>query len=265
MTIDSKVELITEGENLLGNLELLDPISSWQTGAEVFKDWQAGAKVIGVNTANMTYYRIDSGDALIDLVDREGNLFLDDRFRKDTYTGIRDNAFFFLTPEMKKQVMDTAITPKKSAQVKYSELNVKTDNCGPAYCYIEANDDNTDGEKRLFAAAYGKENPGNGRRFYLLRENVVKAQLRGREGDMFARACYLDNDLNFSADDRDINNAYGGVRGVRRVVVAEGDEAKKVEYNNALDIVTGNPEMLTPDNAPRLANLLTQYLSRQKQ
>jgi len=179
----------------------------------------------------MTYYRIDSGDALIDLVDREGNLFLDDRFRKDTYTGIRDNAFFFLTPEMKKQVMDTAITPKKSAQVKYSELNVKTDNCGPAYCYIEANDDNTDGEKRLFAAAYGKENPGNGRRFYLLRENVVKAQLRGREGDMFARACYLDNDLNFSADDRDINNAYGGVRGVRRVVAAEGGAAETLGVN----------------------------------
>jgi hypothetical protein len=62
---------------------------------------------------------------------------------------------------------------------------------------------------------------------YLLREDVVRAQLEGKgEDDVIARACYFGDLHFFYANDRDIGNDLSAVRGVRRGSVAEGDGQK---------------------------------------
>ena len=92
-TIDAVVERVSEGGNLLASLALIEP-GTWQISQEVFRDWQNGARVEGVTTANLGIYRIVNGEVVFDLLGREGNLFVDERFRKDTYKGILSNDLF---------------------------------------------------------------------------------------------------------------------------------------------------------------------------
>ena len=214
-SIEGIIERVSEGGNLLVNLVLID-INTWQTSQEVWKAWQSGVKAEGVNTANMGIYRLVDGEVVFDFLGKQGNLFMDDRFQKDTYNGILRNDFFLLPYAMKQHVM-SAINGNASLTMRYPGLNLKTEDCVADYCFIESSGSNTDEEKKLFNGVYGVENPGNGRKIYLLRQNVVEAQLKDKPTELIARACYLINDHNFVAEDRFINSYDSAVRGVRRV------------------------------------------------
>ena len=214
-SIEGIIERVSESENLLANLALID-INTWQTSQEVWNAWQSGVKAEGVNTANMGIYRLVDGEVVFDFLGKQGNLFMDDRFQKDTYNGILRNDFFLLPYAMKQHVM-SAINGNASLTVRYSGLRLETKNCNENYCFIESSGSNTDEEKKLFNGVYGVENPGNGKKIYLLRQNVVEAQLKDKPTELIARACYLINDHNFVAEDRFINSYDSAVRGVRRV------------------------------------------------
>ncbi len=220
MTLDAVVERIVDGGNLLENLGLLANITTWQTSSEVFRAWQEGAPVQGVNTANLAVYRMVDGEAVFDLLGKTGNPFMDDRFREDAYHGIVITEFFSPQGEMKEEVL-SAIHAGESTTVRYSELQVKTDGCSENYGYIEFGKGNTDAEKLLFSAVYGTENPGHGKKIYLLRESVVQSKLKDRADDVVARACYLDNDQCFNAYDRGIDLHCSAVRGVHLVVPSQ--------------------------------------------
>src|SRR3989344_8487193 len=213
-TIDAVVERVSEGGNLLANLALIVP-ATWQTSQEVFRDWQRGAPVHGVNTANLGIYRIVNGEVVFDLLGREGNLFVDERFRKDTYKGILSNDFFVLPEEMGAHVMD-AIKGGHAVSVRYSGLKTVT-TCGYHHCYVESGEGNTDEDKKLFTGVYDLENPGEGKKIFLLREKVVKSQLKKNKDEFIARACYLDDGHNFCAYVRYVNDYDCAVRGVSRV------------------------------------------------
>ena len=231
MTLDTVVERIADGRNLLENLALID-INTWQTSQEVWQAWQKGAPVQGVNSANMGIYRLVNGKAVFNLLGKAGNLFMDSKFQEDVYNGILGNEFFFPQGEM-KQLVQSAIGAKPSATINYSGLNVKTEGCGSNYGYVQASGKNTAEEKKLFSAVYGTDNPGDGKRVYLLRKNVVKKQLKSKKDDVVARACYFYYNQNFDADDRSINSDRSAVRGVRRREVAVGDDAQKGVYRTA--------------------------------
>ncbi len=229
MTIDavveSRVERVADGINLLDNLGLID-INTWQNSQEVFKAWQDGAAVKGVNTANLAVYRLEDDEAVFKLLGREGNPFIDESLRKDAYNGILGNKYFVPQGPMKDKIKSA----KPLVTVRYSGLTIKIDGCeGTNYGYVVFDGNNNAEEKKLFNAVYGTDNPGIGKRIYLLRKNVVKVQLKNKkEDDLVARACYLDNDQSFIADDRDIDIYVSAVRGVRLDSVAEGDEPKEV-------------------------------------
>ena len=211
-TIDKVVERVSEGRNLLGNLALID-VNTWETSQEVYKAWQSGVAVKGVNTANLAVYRFVDGKVVFNLLGHEGNPFVEERFRKDVYNGILLNEFFMPQGEMKEHVM-AAINAGQSVEINYSGLNTKTEDCSESYCFIEFNGNNPDEEKRLFSGVYGVENIEDGKRIYLLRENIVKQQLDERPDDLVVRACYLNSYRNFNAGDRLINYHYSAVRGV---------------------------------------------------
>ena len=154
-----RAERISEGGNLLANLKLLDSIDTWETSQEVFKAWRDGASIEGVSTANMGIYRLEGDDVVFDLFGKEGNLFVDEGFQQDTYSGIVSNDFFFPTDPMKSHVM-AVIGAGKSVTVKYSQLRIKTKDCGENYGYVEFDGNNNDEEKKLFNAVYGTDNPG---------------------------------------------------------------------------------------------------------
>ncbi len=231
MTIDRLIESVMGGKNFLANLALID-ISTWQTSQEVYRAWQNGVPVQGVNTANMGIYQLVNGEPVFDLLGREGNPFVDKRFREEVYHGIQgilaDKAFFFPSEAMKEHIL-AAINAGRSARVCYSGLRIQTKDCGSDYRFVEVDGENTREEKKLFVAVYGTKNPGNGKRIYLLREDVVMSQLKGKEeDDVIARACYFNDSPYFLADVRYINDYFSIVRGVRRGNIAEGD-AKKIE------------------------------------
>ena len=70
MSIDAVVERVSEGGNLLASLALIEP-GTWQISQEVFRDWQNGARVEGVNTANLGIYRLVDGEVVFDLLGRK--------------------------------------------------------------------------------------------------------------------------------------------------------------------------------------------------
>src|SRR3989338_8014682 len=102
-SIEGIIERVSEGGNLLVNLVLID-INTWQTSQEVWKAWQSGVKAEGVNTANMGIYRLVDNEVVFDLLGKQGNLFMDDRFQEDTYNGILQYDFFLLPYAMKQQI-----------------------------------------------------------------------------------------------------------------------------------------------------------------
>ncbi len=223
MTIDSvvgKVERVSDSGNLLGNLKLID-IKTWQTSQEVYKDWQNGDSSIviaDVNTANMGIYRLVNREPVFYLLGREGNPFVDEKFRKDAYRGIVHNYFFFPSGAMKEHIL-AAIHTGQSATVHYSGLRVKSQNCGPHHFYVEVDGKNTGEEEKLFVAVYGIKNPGNGKSVcvHLLSGDDVRAQLKGKkEDDVIVRACYFNGSKYFDADGRHFVCYYGVVRGVRK-------------------------------------------------
>lgn len=223
-----KIERIADGGNLLENLLLIVP-QSWQTSQEVFADWQAGAPVQGVNTANLAVYRLVDGKPVFDLLAREGNLFLDDKFRKEVYNGISSQEFFIPSGDMLEHLM-SAITGGKAVEVPYSGLNLKTENCIENYGFVESDANNKPDEKKLISGVYGAENPGNGKKIYLLRPDKIKTVLGHNVDSAVVRACYFNDHQGFYAIDGDILNANSAVRGVRRVNVAEDDAQKNVDY-----------------------------------
>lgn len=256
-----KVERIAEGKNLLENILLLEPLT-WQTSQEVFRDWQAGAKVIGVNTANLGIYRLIDGEPVFDLLPREGNLFLDDRFRQRVYDGIISQDFFVLPEDMLEHVM-SAINTGKAVEVPYSGLNLITEGCNPNYGYVKVSKGNTPAEETLISGVYGVKNPGHGKRVYLLRPNVVKKALKKNPQGAVARACYFSGSQDFDAIGRGIGSISSAVRGVRLVEVAGGDARKK--YDAAYNLIIQQSDMLRPQQAAGLANVVAAYLSKQKQ
>ncbi|MBI2135914.1 hypothetical protein HYU06_02500 [Candidatus Woesearchaeota archaeon] len=248
MTIDAvverKVERVADSENLLNNLGLIDA-ATWETSQEVFKAWQNGATDKGVYTANLAVYRLENGEAVFELLGREGNPFMDEAFRVDAYNGIRYNKFFFPQGEMKKLI----ISAKPLVTVRYSGLILQIKDCGENYGYVEFNGKNTAEEKKLFKGVYGTElfkevdgtdNHGNGKRVYrkrvdLLRESVVKAQLEDKADEVIVRTCYFYYGRNFIADDRYVVIHGGAVRGVRLGNVAEDDGQTNVQAERKQD------------------------------
>lgn len=196
MTIDAVVERkerVADGGNLLANLALINP-KTWETSDEVFSAWQSGVPVEGVNTANLAVYRLEDGKAVFELLGREGNPFLDETLREEAYNGILQNEFFVPQGAMKDKIKAT----KKQVTLRYSELKIKTDGCeGTNYGYVVFDGKNNAEEKKLFNAVYGTDNPGIGKIIYLLRQDVVGAQLKNKPADLVARACCLDYDQGF--------------------------------------------------------------------
>lgn len=266
MTIDSIVERVADGGNLLGNLALID-VSTWEDSVEAFK-----ARDFGVNTANMGIYRLVDGKAVFDFLGKPGNLFIDERFRRDAYSGILNNEFFLPQAEMKEHVM-SAINSGNSVQVNYSGLNLKTEGCRPNNCYVEVSNNNTDEEKKLIRAVYGTETPGIGKQIFLLREEVVKAQLKDKEDELIARACYFGGSQGFGANGWGISGYGSAVRGVRLDRVGEAG-AQKIE----IDYASLNKQLQRPDfdpvqlggtlsstSAGNIAQSIAVYCARQKQ
>lgn len=267
-----KVERVGDGGNLLGNLARID-IATWETSQEVFKAQQGGASVQGVNTANMGIYTLVNGKAVFDFLGKEGNLFIDEKFREDAYNGILENEFFFPQGAMKQHVL-SAILAKQSVTINYSGLKIKTNDCGLSYGYIEVGKKNTPEEEKLFFAIYGTSNIGDGKKVYLLRKNVIKEQLQERKNDFIARACYFDNVQDFGAGDGNVDDYYSAVRGVRLEKVAEGDalqnparetEQANLDYNSALNVVLKNPVRTEKDAASLLAKVTQFYQKQAKQ
>ncbi len=257
MGIDVVVERIVEGGNLLNNLDLLKDIMSWQTSQEVFAAWQAGASVEVVNTANMGIYRLVNGNVVFDFLGKEGNLFIDERFRKDAYNGIVGANFFFPRDEMKSHVL-SAINKGESVQIDYSGLRLKTKGCGEDYSYVQVNDNNTSEEEKLIRGVYGTEHPGNGKKVYLLGKNVVKNQLQKRKNDFIARACYFYGNQSFNASVRYFGNYCSAVCGVRRGEVAEGDAKKSNPLADAYVIVLSGVNNLRGNQVLELYTALQQ-------
>jgi hypothetical protein len=210
MTIESIVERVYEGGNLLANLAMID-VTTWQTSQQVYKAWQEGAAIEGVNTANLPVYKIVDDEVVFNLLGHDGNLFVDERFREAVYNGILKKGYFMLEGNMNDYVV-AAIEGGKSLETKYSKLNTETDGCSPSRCFIEACKDNTDEEKKLFKGVYGFENPGNGSKIYLFRENFVRAQLNEKPDDLIVGACFFRD--SFNNDDRYLNHGSSAVRGV---------------------------------------------------
>ncbi|HLC90719.1 MAG TPA: hypothetical protein VJI15_03035 [Candidatus Nanoarchaeia archaeon] len=218
MTIDPVVGRIADGRNLLENLSLLADVATWQTSQEVWKAWQDGAPIEGVNTANLAVYRLVEGEAVVDILGREGNPFVDPRLREDVYHGIVRNQFFVPQGEMKEHVV-SAIRARQSATIRYSGLHLRNDYSSSTYGYIQAGVENTTEEKKLFSAVYGTDIPCDGIFLSLFKENIVQEQLQNRSEDIFVRACYFGYLQTFNAGDRFINNNRSAIRGVRREVL----------------------------------------------
>ena len=264
MSIDAVIKRVSEGGDLLANLALIVP-ATWQTSKEVFRDWRNGALVQGVNTANLGIYRIVNGEVVFDLLSREGNLFVDERFRKSAYWGILRNDFFILPEEMRAHVMD-AIKGGHTVSVRYSGLRTMTEGCGDHYCYVESGEGNTVEGEKLSTGVYDMSNPGDGKKIFLLRENVVKSQLKRNKEGLVARACYIYGNRDFFAIYLDIDY-YGAVRGVRRV--AESDARKPEDkYVTSFNTLLSNPQeaaqKMTPDIAAGITRLLTAYNKRNR-
>lgn len=228
-TIPRMVERIAEG-NLVQCLAEVDPIETWETPQEVWRAWQSGVPVQGVNTASLSVGRLVDGQPVFNLLAREGNLFIPEKYRQKTYDGIVGNDFFVLSPkgdtsDMFDYVM-AAIKAGNSVEVPYSGLTVLTKGCGPTYGYVLVGGNNTTDEKRLVHGVYG-ENPGNGKQIYLLRKEAVQNALKSNPEGMVVRACWFYYIQDFGAYDRIIYYLDSAVRGVRRIV-AEGDAQKLV-------------------------------------
>ena len=216
MAIDEVVEKVNEGGNLLANLALIKP-ETWEDSVQVFK-----ARDFVVITANMAIYKLVDGELVFELLGKEGNPFMDETLRKDAYNGIVKYGFFFPQSAMKEHIK----AAKALVTVRYSGLRLKTKDCSENCAYVKFNGKNNDEEKKLFNGVYGTDNLRNGTTVYLLRENVVEAQLRNRNDELIARACYFDDDRAFYADVSCIDHLVSAVRWVRRVKVAEGDAQK---------------------------------------
>ncbi len=228
MTIDAvverKVERVADGRNLLNNLNLINA-ATWETSDEVFKAWQDGAAIEGVNTANLAVYGLEDDEAVFELLGREGNPFMDESLRKDAYNGILQNEFFVPQGAMKDEIK--AAKPLVTT-IRYSELTIKTDGCESTnFGYVIFDGKNTDGDKKLFNAVYGTDNLGLGKRIYLLRKDVVEVQLKNRKDDLIVRACYFYDYQSFIANDWFIGGFSSAVRGVRLDSVAKGNELKE--------------------------------------
>ena len=194
---------------------------------------------------------------MFDLLGREGNLFVDERFRKSAYDGILRNDFFILPEEMRAHVMD-AIKGGHTVSVQYSGLRTMTNGCGDYYCYVESGEGNTDEDKKLFTGVYGRSNPGDGKQIFLLREKVVRSQLKKNKEGLVARACYLGGDQYFGAYDRNFYICNGAVRGVSRV--AEGDAQKDKVMGAYQTLIATPPHELTKLMVEGLSKLVTNYL-----
>ncbi|MBI5389155.1 hypothetical protein HZB01_02115 [Candidatus Woesearchaeota archaeon] len=215
MTINEIVERVADGGNLLENLRRIKP-GSWQTASRVYAAWNVGVPIEGVYVNLMAGYGKESNDqAIFSLYGPDGNLLADERFQEAAYNGILNDGFFIPSRKMKMHV--TSVAPL--VMVNYSDLHVKTEGCSETYGFIEALDENTVEEKCVLKAVYGSENPGKGKRVYLLRENVVLEQLKNRDhDDLIVRACDLYNDHIFDADRRYLSSPSCAVRGIRRDV-----------------------------------------------
>ena len=140
MTIDAvverKVERVADGGNLLENVKLIHP-DSWENSQEVFKAWENGAPVKGVNTANLAVYRLEKDpntgedEAVFELLGREGNPLMDETLRKEAYNGILLNEFFLPQGTMKDQ-----IKAAKKTTISYSRLRIKTYGCDDNFGYF---------------------------------------------------------------------------------------------------------------------------------
>ncbi len=222
MTLDAVVERVLNSGNLLNNLGRID-VATWETSQEVFKAWQSGVPVNVVNTANLGVYRLEDDNVVFELFGREGNPFVDKTMREGVYNGIWQNEFFFPQRAMKDKIKSA----KPLVTVRYSGLRLKTKDCITNYAYVEFDGKNTDEEKELFNAVYGTDNPGIGKRIYLLTKDVVEVQLKNKKNDLIARACFLDVNQNVYPIDRGTYFLSGAVRGVRLDSVAKGDKLQK--------------------------------------
>ncbi|PIY60654.1 hypothetical protein COY95_00645, partial [Candidatus Woesearchaeota archaeon CG_4_10_14_0_8_um_filter_47_5] len=194
---------------------LIQP-GSWLTASEVFEAWQAGAPVESAATVNMAIYGLAGNEVVLYLLGKEGNLFTDERFRIEAYNNLFYNSFpstpfppeFFILPPPMKQYVLEAIHAEKSTTVRYSGLQIKLipplGSKEIPYGYVEVGTNNTPEEKRLIQAVFGPETPGDGRKIYILRGEVIKQQLEGNPDDLIARVCAFSDDgvmykANFSA------------------------------------------------------------------
>lgn len=194
-TIDNILAAFSVG-NLLYNLELID-INTWLTSLEVCKRifHHHGLFVFNddVITANMGIYRLVGDEVVFDLLERKGNLYLDQRFRKDAYLGMQmaysdkrqegagaiscgHKTDFFILPKAMKQHVMAAINGGASSTVHYSGLRLKSEgysiysemagtwinvaNDCDRICYYVGDDGNaTQEEKKLFQGVFGTKNP----------------------------------------------------------------------------------------------------------
>lgn len=209
MPLDDAVERVIKAKTLLGCLAIIDS-TTWKTSEEVFKIWQRGAPVERVNTANLAVYRLIDGEAVFNLLGREGNPFCDERFQKEAYDCIGRMRYFFPSETMKEYILGAI---SADATVHYSGLDLSSPipewpehlkKSGPDYEFVTVNRKNKPEEKKLFEAVYGTKNPGKGKKVMLLRKDIVQKMLDADKDRLIVRGCYFSDDQDFVAIDRPI-------------------------------------------------------------
>src|SRR3989344_6718014 len=92
--VSRNLERISEGGNLLRNLELLDDATTWKTAEEAFAASKQGVSIEDICTNNLGIYRLVDNKPVFNLLGRESNPFMEERFRRSLYQGILNTDFF---------------------------------------------------------------------------------------------------------------------------------------------------------------------------
>jgi len=214
--VSRNLERISEGGNLLRNLELLDDATTWKTAEEAFAASKQGVSIEDICTNNLGIYRLVDNKPVFNLLGRESNPFMEERFRRSLYQGILNTDFFSPSGEMKEYLL-VVLRSGASTYINYSELRCKSDSIRKLSLYVETNAKNTPEEKKLFHAVYGSK-IGAGKRVYLLAPEIVITHLSpDQKEDLVVRVCCFDDEENFLANSRSISGYRSSIVGVRRV------------------------------------------------
>jgi len=179
-------------------LKLPQNVSDWMTSAEAFNNSNG---IYGV-PANLAVYRLVRQEPVVDLLERDGNLFASPEFCSDVYARMRssgerrirtDSYQPICLSEREREYILSAVKTKKSFTAAYSGLRIDR-NGG-----VKVQDHATADEKRLFLGAFGTDSPNKANHVILLKPDEIGNLLSRNPADLFAMACYVNTDDDFAS------------------------------------------------------------------